>query len=288
MIKLPVIAWSSAGERNALSQAFEELLPAAFDDVALKTDLIVAARADEVIEAAPETLRIVSLVPFALDEGTAWDDMAQQLHTLFQALAETGDPVFVMTVFRFVTDRASPAGRALVLRIRRLNLLATELSRAYGAFVVDIDRALADVGAVGLGADYLLGSSAAARFAGRELAQTVIVNGMDAFAPIKAQEQARQRLLAAPMPVEPIVNLSPAELTALGRGRHRQLAAVNIDSVQENHVRWLVEQVLKRRIGLGEALGRVSSAMRRRGARQSLGLLFGGVRHQIARKGSAR
>jgi hypothetical protein len=47
---------------------------------------------------------------------------------------------------------------AVLERIRRLNLMAAELSQATGANVIDIDGVLAFIGALPLGTDYLLAS----------------------------------------------------------------------------------------------------------------------------------
>ena len=65
------------------------------------------------------------------------------------------------------------------IRIRRLNLLVTEISRETGLFVIDLDRELADIGANNLKTDYLLAGSLATAVAANCIAKTVISYGLD-------------------------------------------------------------------------------------------------------------
>ena len=66
-------------------------------------------------------------------------------------------------------------GRLAILeRIRRLNLMAIELSQASGANVIDIDGVLAFIGALPLGTDYLLASPIAAAVAGDAIVSALL------------------------------------------------------------------------------------------------------------------
>jgi hypothetical protein len=63
---------------------------------------------------------------------------------------------------------------AVLERIRRLNLMALELSQASGANVIDIDGVLAFIGALPLGTDYLLASPIAAAVAGDAIVSALL------------------------------------------------------------------------------------------------------------------
>ena len=228
-------------------------------------------------------MRVVSLLPFALGDEP-YETLATTLAAGFERLAETGDPVFVLTVFRAVPDRQSAAGQTRLRRIRKLNLLATELSREYGVFVVDLDRVFADVGGAVLGTDYRLTGDKAKQLAGQELALNIATNGCDMFVAYDVQERARAQIEAGLVNFHATSALSPADIIALGKGRSRQKVMMNTDAVQENHASWLVSQVLKGRISPKEAMGRLVGAMRRRGPRESLGLLFSALKQVAGKK----
>jgi hypothetical protein len=217
------------------------------------------------------------LLPLA-DLEKPWPAVEQALHATYKALCESGDVVMICTILRHV-DATTDAERAprIRRRIRKLNLLATELSRQYGAFVIDLDRVLADVGGRRLKTDFRLGGTMAAEFAGKTVALSIATNALDAFAPVKIQDKARA-ILEGEQPTAGIANEQMmTDLMALGHGRRKQRVATLTDAVQEDHVGWLVSQVLKGRIGGREAFGRLTGAIRRRGARQSASLLVSGV-----------
>ncbi len=287
MTQIPVSVLATRTEMPAISKGLDELLLQALGDAS--STGTVTLRTSEAADLAgltaePEgTLRVVSLLPFALGEED-YEALAPRLIEGFEQLAETGDPVFVLTVFRAVPERQSAQGQKLLRRIRKLNLLATELSREYGAFVVDLDRVFADVGGTVLGTDYRLTGEKAAQLAGQELALNIVTNGCDAFVAYDMQERARAQIEANMVNFHATSALSPADIIALGKGRSRQKVMMNTDAVQENHASWLVSQVLKGRISPNEALGRLIGAMRRRGPRESLGLLFSALKQVAVKK----
>lgn len=288
MTAIPISAWVSAEERAMLAHGLEDMLAAGLAGEQATVDLRLTADIDALIHAPAGAIRVVSLQQYLGGQDRLWAETARQLHDELAALAEGGDPVLVLTVFRRVPDRGSESGQALLEQIRRLNLLVTELSRELGVFVVDFDRVLADIGGVVLDTDYRLRGQAAAEVAGEELALAVATNALDTTLSFDAQERVRAFVESRRnTAVRPSLELSPGGLVTLGKGRHRRRVSVNTDAVQENHVSWLISQVLQRRMSLDEAFQRLTMAIRRRGARESLGLLFSGlVRSTIGRKPS--
>lgn len=204
-----------------------------------------------------------------------WEQAAQQLRASYAVLCQIGVPVMICTVLRHVSFEGDPTAAARKLRrLRQLNLLATNLSHEYGAIVIDLDRILADIGAHNLNTDYRLGGAEVVGVAGHAIARSIIANALDAFVPVDVQDAARAVLEGNRPALGPAPPIAPTNLMAMGKGRRKQLVATVTDSVQENHVGWLVRQFLTRQIGLGEALAKLSQAVRRRGARESAQLLI--------------
>jgi hypothetical protein len=86
-------------------------------------------------------------------------------------------PLFLCTIFRHVPERRT-VGAPLLERIHRCNLALLEISRATGAYVVDLDRAFAAVGAMALETDYRLHGTRA-----KELAAATIVQALRRVTP---------------------------------------------------------------------------------------------------------
>ncbi|HVO87049.1 MAG TPA: hypothetical protein VMV45_00785 [Casimicrobiaceae bacterium] len=109
-----------------------------------------------------------------------------------------GDPppqILICTIFRHVAMDASNAvdARAAIReRIRRLDLMALELSHDTGGIVVDIDRALSHVGARTLQTDYRLAGERAASAVGHVIASSVLAAALDAVVTAEVQERAAQ------------------------------------------------------------------------------------------------
>jgi hypothetical protein len=121
---------------------------------------------------------------------TRWRNQIQS----FQASATTAN-VFVCTIFRHVpksVDRSDEHGGPSVERIRRLNLLAAELSHDLGIAVVDVDRVFAHIGARSLQADYRMNSAMAAETAAYAIVSSVLASGLDDLISPDVQERARQ------------------------------------------------------------------------------------------------
>jgi hypothetical protein len=108
-------------------------------------------------------------------------------------LQETATGVFLCNVFRHIPEKAHRyfgTGESLRERVQRFNLMAAEISHDTGAFVVDLDRALADLGGRPLGSDYRLGGKAAAVAGAETLVATMLRAGLDDFVPPDVQEKA--------------------------------------------------------------------------------------------------
>lgn len=291
MTSIPATILASPGElpiiRRALDGVLSHALAKASPGEEFEISRTEADDLDGLVSAAPGSVRILSLLPFALDTSRPFEAIEAMLSDALESLAETGDPVFILTAFRSVPERGTREGAALLRRIRKLNLAATDWSREFGAFIVDIDRAFADIGGVVLETDYRLGGEKAAQLAGEELALNIAANGCDMFVAFDVQEHARQHIANTRTNLRATSTLSPAEIIALGKGRARQKVMMNTDAVQENHVSWLVRQVLKGRIGRKEAMSRLVGAMRRRGPRESIALLGSALKQVMAKKRQA-
>jgi hypothetical protein len=183
------------------------------------------------------------------------------------------------------TGAGEPDASHRRIRIRRLNLLAAEISREHGAVVIDIDRLLADVGARRLGTDYRLQGAAAADLAGNSIAMEIILNGLDAFASVDVQDRARAVLAEYKSAVAlALPEIRPLNLISMGQGRRKQIVTTVIDTDQEAHVGWLIQQVLKRQIPPLEASNKLLQAVRRRGPKESLAMLASGVVRLIGKR----
>jgi hypothetical protein len=196
----------------------------------------------------------------------------------YARLSENHGAVFISTILRHVEDDDRKAAHARRIRIRRLNSLAADLSREFGAFVIDLDRVLADIGAGRLGTDYRLKGDAAIDLAGKAMATEIVANGLDALAEVDVQDaaiaylaryQINDALLQEIKPLE----IRPHNVMALGRGRRKQFVETVIDNDQNGHVGWLVQQALKGKISPAAAFDKLNQAVRRRGTGESIAML---------------
>lgn len=238
-----------------------------------------ATNLEEIAEATNGSVVVTSLLVQLAQLDTSWENVERELRSYYAALGQGGDPIMICTILRHVaTENVAESANRIRRRLRQLNLLATELSREYGAFVIDLDRILADVGARRLETDYRLRGPIAVDVASKAVAIGIVANALDNFASVEAQDAARVVLdnyrPAVALPTE----FKPLNMIALGQGRRKQFVSTVIDTVQENYVGWLIRQVLKRQLGLGEAFQKLVQAVRRRGARESAALLLSGIK----------
>lgn len=138
---------------------------------------------------------VVASLQSELDRDDAIDAIGMRWRERIDALMPQAAAVLLVTIARRV---ASPlpaiAGAAVptIERIRRLDLLAVELSHATGASVADVDRLVAHVGARALGADHRLDNPMAAELAAWVILAALVAQGaLDAWAGDGASERAR-------------------------------------------------------------------------------------------------
>lgn len=143
-----------------------------------------------------DAIMISSLGPEIEAALRDWPTAETRLERDYQALARRRpEALFLCTVFRHVPAGPDEDARvALRLAIRRLDFLAVRLSHATGLNVIDLDRALANAGALSLDTDYRLGGPAAAKAAGREIAGAILAAGLDAWISPEVQERAAAAL----------------------------------------------------------------------------------------------
>ena len=133
---------------------------------------------------------VASLLP-ELECDTSLASIEGRWRARLSALSAAATRVFVCTLFRHVPRRDDDPARTLVERIRRLNLLAIELSREFGIGVADIDRVFAHIGARELQTDYRLRGPMAAEVGGYAIVASMLV-GLDDTLPADTLERAMQ------------------------------------------------------------------------------------------------
>jgi hypothetical protein len=286
---LSIAAAVSAGERAAVQAAAGYLARSLSQaaGVVWTCDCVFAQGLETLGQNVDATIVLASLLPEVERTSELWPETERRQRTTFATLAEKGVPVFLCTILRHVgRDVAPEAAMPLRVRIRRLNLLAAEISRETGAYVLDLDRVLANIGAQRLGTDYRLEGQYAAEQGGHFIAATLVNYALDATVPVKVQDAAAM-IIATSKPEIPATDGMLPELAlrrnvqSVGRGRRKQTIAPVDDRTQEHHAKWLVGQVVRGEIGLGEALTRLLQAMRRRGVRACAAMLLTGLSRQI-------
>ena len=280
---IPIVAMVSMAERAAVDDARGHIVRALGEASGAPWTCdcrFVSGHAD-LQNAHAGSILVTSLV-LEVDTPEPWTDVEQRLRGIYAGLCARGDPVFICTVLRH-TGAGEPDASRRRIRIRRLNLLAAEISREHGAFVIDIDRQLADVGARRLGTDYRLQGAAAADLAGNAIAMEIILNGLDTLASVDVQDRARA-MLADYKSAVALPEIRPSNLMSMGQGRRKQIVTAIIDTDQEAHVGWLIQQVLRRQITPLEASNKLLQAARRRGAKESLAVLASGVARLIGKR----
>lgn len=185
-----VMAVVAPTERNAVVAAVHQLVEsthaAGFD---LRLRLSFRPSVATVDTRDPRSIIIVSLLP-DLFADEAWSQTHGRWRAQATPLAADGaPPVFLCTIFRHIG--AAP-GNPAIERLRRLNLLATELSRDFGFNIVDIDRIFAHFGARELVTDCRLTGPVAAEVAGYAIVDAVLASTLDHLIPPEVQEEAQK------------------------------------------------------------------------------------------------
>jgi hypothetical protein len=226
-------------------------------------------------------ITIASLLPEVDNHQEPWAEVERRWRDRCQTLMKIdGAVVFLCTVFRHVAtgDGADPSRLA---RIRRLNLLAAELSRETGLFVIDLDRSFADIGALRLQTDYRLGGQYASDAAAKFIALAIVSAGLDAYVSFDVQDAAKltindvQLSLAGPGSVS--LDIKPSNVLALGPGRRKQTVATVVDTNSENHVSWLIQLMMTGQFGFKEAMSKLRRSIAHRGLRSSSAMVFAAI-----------
>jgi hypothetical protein len=203
--------------------------------------------------------------------------------TLADLTSRPQAPVFLCTLFRQVAQDA-PAD-VTIERIRRLDLMLVELSHATGAFVIDLDRALAHIGGRVLGADYRLASPAAVSAAAHAIAATLLAAGLDNLVPLAAIDRAK----AALGPWRPAVSAARAaaiadaarDFATRREGRRTQVfGAAGAPPAIKGSTTELLAQLRAGRIGYLEASAIVARGVRRMGLRRAMALALRELRRR--------
>jgi hypothetical protein len=217
----------------------------------------------DTLDRSGETTIIVTSLLRDVDTDEPWPETERRVRARYLALAEEGTfVVLICTVLRHLPAELPPAQTtARRVRIRRLNLLAAEISRETGFLVVDIDRSLADIGAQPLQTDYRLTGPFGAEAAGKVIAMTVLAAGLDAVASIDHQDAARDRI-AAYQPARATEAAPPVEMVGVHRVPSRsrsgrtQIVMPVVHGVDENQVDLQLRRLMQGQIG-----GRAAAAM---------------------------
>jgi hypothetical protein len=198
--------------------------------------------------------------------------------------AVDGIVLFLCTVFRFV-PLGDSADHSRLVRVRRLNLLAAELSRETGLLVIDFDRIFTDIGAVKLQTDYRLDGKYAAEAAAKAIAFAVVSGGLDAFVSFDIQDAAKQIIsdsqLTFAVPGATSLEVKPSNVLSLGAGRRKQVVSTVVDIDSANHASWLIHLVLTGRFGFKDAVTKARGSIARRGLRSSLAMVFAAILHTV-------
>ena len=287
MLHLKLAAVVSDGERPALEIAAAHLArvlsQASGDTWICECDFL--PNMASLLGMEKVNVKVASLLPEVSRAVEPWMEVELRLHEACAELVKGNVPVFVSTVLRHVAEDEDPKlADERRIRIRRLNLLAAEISRRTGAYVIDIDRALAHIGARSLATDYRLNGEVAAEAAGYVIASTLLTNALDAHVSVEVQDAALTSLTESRQEIGQSGSALKKNVLALGKGRRKQIVSPVISPIQENHAGWLVRQVLRGEITPGNALHRLGQAVRRRGVRESAGLLASGISRQFIRK----
>jgi hypothetical protein len=262
-------------ERAAVSQA-AMLLESSLSIVSAKSVAVRCLFEESLsaLKASEERCVVVtSMLPEVANHDRPWTAVADRLWASYRDLVgcDVG-AAFVCTVFRHV-PAAEDDARSRLARIRRLNLLVAELSRETGIFVIDLDRSLADIGALKLQTDYRLTGQDALNAVAKEIAVAVVSAGLDEYLPFEILDAAKVIITQGQPSSNAIkateLEIVPSNVLSLGAGRRKQVVATVVDTNPESHASWLIHLLLTRRFSLKEAVAKMNESIARRGVRAS-------------------
>ena len=215
-----------------------------------------------------------------IQDQATWAETEARIRQRYLGIAKTGPRHYICTVFRHVPADAPPYLRA---RIRKLNLLAAEISRETGIFVIDLDRSLADVGARAYDADFRLGGPYATEAVARDIATTFLGTGFDAALP----REARDRLKAMVADWRP-AHAPADDLSAAFRPAGAAKSAYPQFSTAEAKAAEFLRQALRGRLRPRAVVQAAASVIQRDGLGGFAKLAWKGFRKTVAGKGLPR
>jgi hypothetical protein len=223
----------------------------------------------------PPSMLVTSLLGEVENIEEPWPETAERLRARYLALCGSpGRLVYICTVFRHVSGaRDCRTTSARRVRIRRLNLLAAEISNETGALVIDIDRVFADLGAQALETDFHLGGPVARERAAGLIATTILTTGLDDHVPFDVQQAAQLLLAARPSSHAPKTVVGQTSMVRSGR----RVQTVERAAISENQAAAYVRQALAGKIPLREVLRRLARATARHGAGYPAGIVLSGL-----------
>jgi hypothetical protein len=234
------------------------------DSSAWTSDIRPVPKAEDLGGEPASAIYILSLAK-QLDYPLApWDEIAAALRLRVKVLSTSGPKVLLLTVFRHVAAGDNPdIERDILVRIRRLNLLAIELSNEFGVSVADLDRDFADVGALPLATDFRLGGEAAKGMAAWALIRCVIVNALDGTVDFNLQDKILLANQSERPNVDGVAYALHPNATRFGRRRRSQTVYAVPGGTNRGGAQ-LIAGVLKGQVRFGEIWNRLEKARRDR------------------------
>jgi hypothetical protein len=185
------------GERDALIDATVDLRQCLSE--ACGSDFPIAvrffSRLSEIQPASLPRLVATSLLLEMTEPEDPLADVEKRLRESLSRIASDGySKLFVCTVFRRIRRKNAviDSGESRIERIRRLNLLAAQLSHELNINIIDFDRSFAHRGGRVLDVDFRLEGPAAVFTARHAILSTFFAAGLDDFCSPELQNKAKQ------------------------------------------------------------------------------------------------
>jgi hypothetical protein len=292
MSNISIVAFVTEDERQAVKLAASHIAQALGEATgrAWTCDCVFSTDMETLRNSGKSGIIVTSLLTELVNFEKPWPPTERRLRAAYADLTESGYPVFVCTILRHVSrDEESGADGSLRIFIRRLNLLAAEISRETKAYVIDIDRVLADIGARRLQTDYRLAGSAATETVGHLIAHSLINYALEALVSYEVQDAAKG-ILASRRPsigecdIKQPKSTRKKTLLSVGRGRQKQTFLPENRTIPQNFSGLLIKQVLRGDVRPALAFQRLLKAVRRLGVRETASLIATGLSKQITRR----
>ena len=196
------------------------------DAAAWTSDVRSISKVEDISAQAAGAVYILSLSDWLADPSAPWDEVAPAVRERVKLVSAKGPNVVLLTTFRHVTPGSDhDFDRDLLVRIRRLNLLAAKLSNEFGVSVADLDRDCADVGAQRLATDFRLGGKVAIGLAAWSLARCVAANALDGLVDFNLQDRIVAANDAARPRFDGVAHVQVTGVTRFSHGRRTQKVA---------------------------------------------------------------